>query len=122
MLYEVITIPGREDLLRGLAYIRANPVVRDVLLSGGDPLMLSDAALDWILGELRAIPHVQVIRIGTRMPVVLPYRITPELVTMLKRHHPLWINTHFNHPREITTSAREALRLLADAGIPLGIV
>jgi len=114
------SIPGREDLLRGLAYIRANPVVRDVLLSGGDPLMLSDAALDWILGELRAIPHVQVIRIGTRMPVVLPYRITPELVTMLKRHHPLWINTHFNHPREITTSAREALRLLADAGIPLG--
>ena len=114
MLYEVIT------LRRGLDYIRANPVIRDVLLSGGDPLMLNDEALDWILGELRAIPHVQVIRIGTRMPVVLPYRITPALVEVLKRHHPLWVNTHFNHPREVTTSAREALQLLADAGIPLG--
>ncbi len=75
-----------------------------MLLSGGDPLMLSDEYLDWILTELRSIPHVQVIRIGTRMPVVLPYRITDELVTMLKKHHPLWINTHFNHPREITAS------------------
>jgi len=114
------SIPGKDNLLQGLAYIRDTPVIRDVLLSGGDPLMLSDEALDWILGELRAIPHVQVIRIGTRMPVVLPYRVTPALVAMLKRHHPLWINTHFNHPREITTSAREALHLLADAGIPLG--
>lgn len=114
------SIPGRDALQRGIDYIRDNPVIRDVLLSGGDPLMLSDDALDWILSELRAIPHLQVIRIGTRMPVVLPYRITPALVAMLKRHHPLWINTHFNHPREITTSSREALRLLADAGIPLG--
>ena len=114
------SIPGRDDLRRGLDYIRATPVIRDVLLSGGDPLMLSDEALDWILTELRAIPHVQVIRIGTRMPVVLPYRITPALVAVLKRHHPLWVNTHFNHPREVTASAREALQLLADAGIPLG--
>jgi lysine 2,3-aminomutase len=114
------SIPGKADLQKGIEYIRNTPVVRDVLLSGGDPLMLSDDYLDWLLGELRAIPHVQVIRIGSRMPVVLPYRITPELVTMLKKHHPLWINTHFNHPRELTASAKEALRRLADAGIPLG--
>ncbi len=113
-------IPGREQIEKGLDYIRRHPVVRDVLLSGGDPLMLSDGQLDWILGELRKIDHVQVIRIGTRMPVVLPYRITDELTAMLKKHHPVWVNTHFNHPREITTSSREALRRLADVGIPLG--
>lgn len=82
--------------------------------------MLPDSHLDWILGELRAIPHVQVIRIGSRMPVVLPYRITPGLIRVLSRYHPLWLNTHFNHPREITASAREALARLANAGIPLG--
>lgn len=114
------SIPGRRDISKGLEYIRNHPVVRDVLLSGGDPLMLSDEYLDWILGELRAIPHVQVIRIGSRMPVVLPYRITDNLIRVLKKHHPLWLNTHFNHPREITTSAKEALARLADAGIPLG--
>ena len=114
------SIPTRDEITRGLDYIRNTPVIRDVLLSGGDPLMLSDDYLDWILGELRAIPHVQVIRIGSRMPVVLPYRITENLVGILKKHHPLWLNTHFNHPREITTSAREALARLADAGIPLG--
>jgi lysine 2,3-aminomutase len=113
-------IPGKADLLRGFEYIRNNPVVRDVLLSGGDPLMLNDDYLDWILTELRKIPHVQIVRIGTRMPVVLPYRITPGLVAMLKKHHPVWVNTHFNHPREITASSKEALRLLADGGIPLG--
>jgi lysine 2,3-aminomutase len=113
-------IPGKADLLRGFDYIRNNPVVRDVLLSGGDPLMLNDDYLDWILTELRKIPHVQIVRIGTRMPVVLPYRITPGLVAMLKKHHPVWVNTHFNHPREITASSKEALRLLADGGIPLG--
>lgn len=117
---DVDSIPSKIDILAGLAYIRKTPVVRDVLLSGGDPLMLSDDYLDWILTELRKIPHVQVIRIGTRMPVVLPYRITENLVTMLKKHHPVWVNTHFNHPREITTSSREALTMLADAGIPLG--
>jgi lysine 2,3-aminomutase len=117
---DVDSIPSKVDIQAGLAYIRKTPVVRDVLLSGGDPLMLSDDYLDWILTELRKIPHVQVIRIGTRMPVVLPYRITESLVTMLKKHHPVWINTHFNHPREITTSSREALTMLADAGIPLG--
>jgi lysine 2,3-aminomutase len=117
---DVDSIPGRADLLAGIEYIRKTPAIRDVLLSGGDPLMLSDDYLDWLLTEIRAIPHVQVIRIGTRMPVVLPYRITNELVAMLKKHQPLWLNTHFNHPREVTASSREALRLLADAGIPLG--
>jgi lysine 2,3-aminomutase len=117
---DVDSIPGKADLLAGIEYIRQTPEVRDVLLSGGDPLMLSDDYLDWLLTELKTIPHVQVIRIGTRMPVVLPYRITSELVAMLKKHQPLWVNTHFNHPREVTASSREALRMLADAGIPLG--
>ncbi len=113
-------IPSKEEMLAGINYIRKTPQVRDVLLSGGDPFMLSDERLDWILGELRTIDHLEVIRIGTRMPVVLPYRITDDLVNMLKKHHPLWLNTHFNHPREVTASAREALAKLADAGIPLG--
>jgi lysine 2,3-aminomutase len=82
--------------------------------------MLPDDYLDWILTELDAIPHVEVVRIGTRVPVVLPYRVTEEFARMLARHHPLWVNTHFNHPVEVTTSSKEALRLLADAGIPLG--
>ncbi|MBN1868418.1 lysine 2,3-aminomutase [Candidatus Sumerlaeota bacterium] len=113
-------IPDKEDLLAGIDYIRKTPQVRDVLLSGGDPFMLSDERLDWILGELGMIDHVEVVRIGTRTPVVLPYRITDDLVAMLKTHHPLWVNTHFNHPGEVTASAREALGRLADAGIPLG--
>ncbi|MCK4269925.1 MAG: lysine 2,3-aminomutase [Methanogenium sp.] len=117
---DVDYIPDRETIEKGLDYIREHPEVRDILLSGGDPLMLPDEYLDWILTELRAIPHVEVIRIGTRMPVVLPYRITGELVAMLKKHHPLWINTQFNHPKEITASSTEAIRRLADAGIPLG--
>ena len=117
---DVDSIPEKEEVIKGIEYIKSNPVVRDVLLSGGDPLMLSDEYLDWILTELENIPHVEVIRIGTRMPVVLPYRITDELVEVLKKHHPLWINTHFNHPREITASSKNALRKLADAGIPLG--
>lgn len=82
--------------------------------------MLSEKYLDWILSEIRAIPHVEIIRIGTRMPVVLPYRITDDLVNVIKKYHPIWVNTHFNHPREITASSKEALRKLADAGIPLG--
>ena len=114
------SIPTKDEILKGIEYIRNTPHVRDVLLSGGDPFMLSDDYIDWVLTELRKIPHVEVIRIGTRMPVVLPYRITDDLVKMLKKHHPLWINTQFNHPREVTTSSKEALRKLADAGIPLG--
>ncbi|NCO52782.1 MAG: lysine 2,3-aminomutase [Deltaproteobacteria bacterium] len=117
---DVDSIPDRDQIRQGLDYIRNTPEVRDVLLSGGDPLMLSDSYLDWILTELGQIAHVQVVRIGSRMPVVLPYRITDELVTMLKKHQPLWLNTHFNHPREITSSSRAALAKLADAGIPLG--
>ena len=117
---DVDSIPDKSQIRQGIEYIRNTPQVRDVLLSGGDPFLLSDNYLDWILTELRSIPHVQIIRIGTRTPVVLPYRMTDNLVNMLKKHHPVWINTHFNHPREVTASAKEALAKLADAGIPLG--
>jgi len=117
---DVDFVPGREQLTRGIEYIKSTPQVRDVLLSGGDPLMLPDAKLDWLLSEISSIPHVEIIRIGTRMPVVLPYRITDELVSILKKYHPLWINTHFNHSKEITASSREALAKLADGGFPLG--
>ncbi|MHC4855553.1 MAG: lysine 2,3-aminomutase, partial [Planctomycetota bacterium] len=113
-------VPDKATIQEGIEYIRSNTNVRDVLLSGGDPLMLSDEYLDWILTELREIKHVEVIRIGSRMPVVLPYRVTDELVAILKKHHPLWLNTHFNHPREMTGSSRRALAKLADGGIPLG--
>lgn len=114
------SIPKKNDIEQGLEYIRNTPVIRDVLLSGGDPFLLSDERLDYILTELDKIDHVEVVRIGTRMPVVLPYRITDNLVNMLKKHQPLWINTHFNHPKEITKSSKIALAKLADAGIPLG--
>ncbi len=114
------SIPNREEIQAGIEYIKKTPAIRDVLLSGGDPLLLEDDNLNWILTELRKIKHVEIIRIGTRVPVVLPYRITTNLVNMLKQHNPLWINTHFNHPRELTQSSREALKLLADAGLPLG--
>jgi lysine 2,3-aminomutase len=90
------------------------------LLSGGDPFLLPDEQIDWLLKEISAIKHVEVIRIGTRTPVVLPYRITEGLVDILKKYDNLWINTHFNHPRELTTSAKKALKMLAEAGIPLG--
>ena len=113
-------IPGRDEISKAIEYIRNSPQVRDVLLSGGDPFLLSTDYLDWILTELDSIDHVEVVRIGTRTPVVLPYRITDNLVQMLKKHHPVWINTHFNHPRELTYSSKRALRKLADAGIPLG--
>lgn len=113
-------IPSKKQLTTGIEYIRNSPQIRDVLLSGGDPLMMPDQKLDWLLSEIRSIPHVEIIRIGTRMPVVLPYRITDDLVLMLKKYQPLWINTHFNHPNEVTGSSREALRKLADGGFPLG--
>lgn len=113
-------IPSKEQLSKGIDYIKNTPQIRDVLLSGGDPLMLADSQIDWLLSEITAIPHVEIVRIGTRMPVVLPYRITDELVTILKKYQPLWINTHFNHPREMTASSKEALRKLADGGFPLG--
>jgi lysine 2,3-aminomutase len=104
----------------GIDYIRQHPEIRDVLLSGGDPLMVKDELLDTILRELRAIPHLEVLRIGTRVPGALPQRVTPELCAILKRYHPLFMNIHFNHPDEITPEVRRACGLLADAGIPLG--
>lgn len=101
-------------------YIARTPQVRDVLLSGGDALLVSDEKLEYIISRLRAIPHVEIIRIGSRTPVVLPQRITPELVNMLKKYHPIWLNTHFNHPNEVTPESKQACARLADAGIPLG--
>jgi lysine 2,3-aminomutase len=108
------------ELESALKYIAAHPEVHDVILSGGDPLMLDDASLITILTGLRAIHHVKIIRIGTRVPVTFPERITSGLCAMLKKYHPLYINTHFNHPDEITESSATACALLADAGIPLG--
>jgi lysine 2,3-aminomutase len=103
-----------------IAYIAAHPEIRDVLLSGGDPLLLSDEKLENLLSRLRAIPHVEFLRIGSRIPTFLPQRITPELCAMLKKFHPLFLSIHSNHPRELTTEVRDALGRLADAGIPLG--
>src|SRR5579862_6518646 len=103
-----------------IAYIASHPEIRDVLLSGGDPLLFSDEKLEFLLSKLRAIPHVEFLRIGTRIPIFLPQRITPELCAMLKQFHPLFLSVHSNHPRELTTEVREALGRLADAGIPLG--
>ncbi len=105
---------------RQIAYIEKNPQIRDVLLSGGDPLLFSDEKLEQLLSRLRSIPHVEFLRIGTRIPIFLPQRITPDLCAMLKRFHPLFVSVHSNHPRELTTEARDALARLADAGIPLG--
>jgi lysine 2,3-aminomutase len=101
-------------------YLEKHTEVRDVLLSGGDPLLFSDAKLDKILTRLRAIPHIQFLRIGSRIPIFLPQRITPEFCAMLKKYHPLFISIHSNHPKELTTEVRDALARLADAGIPLG--
>ena len=105
---------------RQIEYIRQHPEIRDVLLSGGDALLLSDAKLDHLLTQLRAIPHIEFLRIGSRIPIFLPQRITPELCAVLRKHHPLFISIHTNHPRELTTEVRAGLERLADAGIPLG--
>jgi lysine 2,3-aminomutase len=105
---------------RQIAYIAEHPEIRDVLLSGGDPLLFNDEKLEYLLGRLRAIPHVEFLRIGSRVPIFLPQRITPELCAMLRQFHPLFVSVHTNHPRELTTEVREALGRLADAGIPLG--
>ena len=105
---------------KALEYIRCNPAIRDVLLSGGDPLSLNDDRLDWLLGELRKIRHIEFLRIGTKMPAVLPQRITTNLTRILKKHHPLWMSLHFIHPEECTPEANLACARLADAGIPLG--
>ncbi len=103
-----------------IEYIKSMPGIRDVLLSGGDPLLFSDDKLDQLLGRLRAIPHLEFLRIGTRIPIFLPQRITPNLCAILKKHHPLFLSIHSNHPRELTTEVRDALGRLADAGVPLG--
>ncbi len=105
---------------KAIAYIAANPQVRDVLISGGDPLTMPDHYLEWLLSQLRQIEHVEMIRIGTKAPIVLPQRITPELVGMLKNYHPLWMSVHCTHPDELTPESRQAFARLADAGIPLG--
>ena len=109
-----------QELEAALDYIRRTPQIRDVLISGGDPLTLSTEKLEWLISSVRAVEHVDIIRIGTRVPVCLPMRIDEELTSMLKKYHPLYINTHFNHPKEITDEAKEACAKLADAGIPLG--
>ncbi|MBE3520217.1 MAG: lysine 2,3-aminomutase [Firmicutes bacterium] len=109
-----------ERIQAGIEYVRQHKEVRDVLISGGDPFTLSDSKLESIIKALREIPHVEVIRIGTRTPVVMPQRITEELISMLKKYHPLYVNTHFNHPKEITPESSRACAMLADAGIPLG--
>ncbi|WP_305044592.1 KamA family radical SAM protein [Geoalkalibacter sp.] len=115
---------GREvslgEVMAGIDYVARTPSARDVILSGGEPLLMSDLLLKEILERLRRIPHVEVIRIGTRAPVVLPARITPSLCALLRNVHPLYVNTHFNHPRELTPEAVEACLRLADAGVPVG--
>ncbi|MDD5092421.1 MAG: lysine 2,3-aminomutase [Candidatus Wallbacteria bacterium] len=110
----------KEQLTRAFNYIREHKEVRDIVVSGGDPFTLSDQEIEWILSELRKIDHVEIIRFGTRTPVVMPMRITPELCSMLKRYHPVYINTHFNHYNEITPEAKRACEMLADHGMPLG--
>ncbi len=112
--------PSRSRLERAIDYIRSTPAVRDVLISGGDPLTLNDERLGWLLSRLREIPHVEILRIGTKVPAVLPQRITPNLVRVLRRYHPLWMSLHFTHPAECTPEAYRACERLANAGIPLG--
>ncbi|MBR5085614.1 MAG: lysine 2,3-aminomutase [Muribaculaceae bacterium] len=111
---------GADRIEKAIEYIEKTETVRDVLLSGGDALMVADKKLEYIISRLRAIPHVEIIRLGTRTPVVCPQRITPELCEMLKKYHPIWLNTHFNHPNEITPESTRACEMLANAGVPLG--
>ena len=110
----------KEQVVQCIEYIRNHSEIRDVLVSGGDPLMLSDNELEWIFSELRSIAHVEVIRFGSRIPVVCPQRITPSLCAMLKKYHPIWFNVQFNHPDELTPEAVKACAMMADAGIPVG--
>jgi len=110
----------KRELAAALDWIRRTPEIRDVLLTGGDPLVFADDRLAWLLGELRRISHVEIIRLGTRLPVTLPYRVTDSLCRLLAEHHPVWLNTHFNHPAELTADAQEACDRLTRAGIPVG--
>lgn len=114
---EKISMKGLEAAFR---YLEQHTEIRDVILSGGDPLMLTDVMLEKILARLRQIPHIEIIRLGTKMPCVLPQRITPKLVEMIKKYHPVYVNTHFNHPWEITPESMKACTMLADAGCPVG--
>lgn len=109
-----------DTLLKQINYIENTPVVRDVIISGGDPLLLPDEKIEFILKRLKKIPHVEILRIGSRIPCTLPQRITPELCNVLKKYHPLYVNVHFNHPNEITEFSERACGLLSDAGVPLG--
>ncbi|BCS80351.1 glutamate 2,3-aminomutase [Anaerocellum diazotrophicum] len=120
LIGETDTHASLDDITDAIEYVAQNHHIRDVLITGGDALMLSDEILEWILRSLRQIPHVEIIRIGTRAPVTLPQRITKELVNMLKKYHPIYINTHFNHPREITKESKRSCEMLSDAGVPLG--
>ncbi|MDK2823425.1 MAG: glutamate 2,3-aminomutase [Clostridia bacterium] len=117
---EIDTPRSQEDIYKAIEYIKKNPEVRDVLITGGDPFTLSDDLIHWILGELDKIPHVEYKRLGSRMLVTLPQRVTEDFCNMLKKHHPVYVNTHFNNPKEVTEEAKKACEMLADAGIPLG--
>lgn len=110
---------GKDEIAQGIDYVRAHPEVRDVLISGGDPFLLATPRLEGILAGLRAIPHVELIRIGTRVPVCLPQRVDAELCAAIRKHHPVFVVTHFNHPKEVTPEARAACERLVDAGIPV---
>ena len=111
---------SKSEIQKAIEYIAETDTIRDVLLTGGDPLMLSDEYLEWIIKQLRLIKHVEIIRIGTRMICTLPQRITENLCKMLKQYHPIWINTQFNHPKELTIECKKAVEMLLDAGIPIG--
>jgi lysine 2,3-aminomutase len=108
------------ELEAAFQYLEQHTEINDVILSGGDPLMLTDAMLEKVLARLRQIPHIQIIRLGTKMPCVLPQRVTPELCEMIKKYHPIYVNTHFNHPWEITEESKKACEMLVDAGVPVG--
>jgi lysine 2,3-aminomutase len=111
---------NKAELQDGIGYLAQHPEIRDVLLTGGDPLVFNESNLEWLLSRLRAIPHIEVIRIGTRLPVTLPFRVNEALCELLRRYHPIWLNTHFNHPAELTPEAAEACGRLAEAGVPVG--
>ncbi len=111
---------GEDQIRKGIEYIRNTPTFRDVLLSGGDPLTIDDDRLEWVISELSSIPHVDFVRLGSRMPVVCPQRITDKLCSMLRKYHPIWLNMQFNHPKEVTPETTKACAMLSDAGVPLG--
>lgn len=111
---------NKAELQEGIDYIANTPQIRDVLLTGGDPLILSDSNLEWIISRLRAIPHVEIIRLGSRLPVLNPFRITDELCQIISKYHPIWVNTHYNHKKELTDDAKQACDKLTQTGAPLG--